>query len=443
MNIRKTQRICIKIIHNERVNKNFLYVEFIILEIKFPNISFIFYFSLTNTRNRMKTKSRRPKTNNTRKTKKISKNDAKPIKNITGRISTKALKTNLINLKKKAGTDIMPVIKADAYGHGIVEMSRILRKLGTKYIGVATIGEAILLRDSGDRGRVLAWLYDINTDEVKEAVRKGIDVGVFDDKHIPSLSNQIVKGHIANIHLFVDTGINRNGVPYEKAIDAAKQINGDPKMKLVGLMSHLCCSELKNDHATLKQLELFRKLRRELREIHIVPELVHIGNTGGILNYDLTDFTLARSGIGIYGYNPNKNVVEDKNLTPIMNLSSVIIQLKYVPKGAGIGYDRKYIAHKKTYIAIVPAGYADFVPLTPSGKLSVIINGTRRKVLGLESMDQIVVEAKKGDKISDVVKFIGNKKDGFINGNELAQMGNTTTYNMLTHVGNRVQLVYE
>ena len=392
----------------------------------------------------MKTKSRRSNNNTTTRKRTRTRTSIRTSpKNVIGQISIDALRSNLLNLKRKAGTDIMPVIKADAYGHGIVEMSKILRKLGTKYIGVATIGEAITLRNNGDKGRILAWLYDINTDEIREAVSKGIDIGVFDDKHIPSLSKQISKGKTANIHLFVDTGIDRNGVPYEKAIDAAKQISADPKMKLVGLMSHFCCSELKNDNATLKQLELFRKLRRELREINIVPELVHIGNTGGILNYDLSDFTLARSGIGIYGYNPNKNVVEDKNLTPIMNLSSVIIQLKYVPKGAGIGYDRKYIAHKKTYIAIVPVGYADFLPLTPSGKLKVVINGTRRKVLGLESMDQIVVEARKGDKISDVVKLMGNKKDGFINGNEFAQMGNTTSYNMLTHVGNRVQLIYK
>jgi alanine racemase len=363
-------------------------------------------------------------------------------KNIKGQVSIKALKHNLVNLKKMAGTEIMPVIKADAYGHGLVEMAKILRKLGTKYIGVATIGEAIILRNSGDKGRVLAWLYDINTNEVKEAVLKGIDIGVFDDKHIPSLSKQITKGHIAKIHLFVDTGINRNGIPYEKAIEAAKHITRNPKMKLVGMMSHLCCSEIKNDNATLKQLELFRKLRQDLKDINIVPELVHIGNTGGILNYDLSDFTLARSGIGIYGYNPNKKIIDDKNLTPILNLSSIIIQLKSIPKGQGIGYDRKYITHKDTYVAIVPVGYADFLPLTPSCKLSVMINGTRRKVLGLESMDQIVVEAREGDKISDVVKLMGNKKDGFIHGNVLAQMGNTTTYNMLTHVGNRVELIY-
>ena len=134
---------------------------------------------------------------------------------------------------------------------------------------------------------------------------------------------------------------------------------------------------------------------------------------------------------GIYGYNPNRNVAHDKHLTPIMNISSKIIQLKYVPKGEGIGYDKKYITHKKTYVAIVQVGYADFLPLTPSGRLSVVINGTRRKVLGLESMDQIVVEAREGDKLSDKVKLIGNEKFGYINGNEFAQMGNTTIYNML------------
>jgi alanine racemase len=385
----------------------------------------------------MRTKSRVKVNKN-----KTRKRNNKITTNIKGVISIHALKNNLNYLKKKAGTDVMPVLKANAYGHGINKMAQTLRQLNTKYIGVATIGEAIVLRNGGDNGRILAWLYDINTSEVREAVSRGIDVAVFDETHIPSLSKQIPNNKIANIHLFVDTGINRNGVPYEKAIDAAKRISGDPKMKLVGLMSHLCCSERKNDNATLKQLQLFRNLRQELTKINIVPELVHIGNTGGIINYDLSDFTLARSGIGTYGYNPNKHII-DSTLTPIMNLSSTIIQLKHVPKGQGIGYDRKYITHKKTYVAIIPVGYADFLPLTPSSRLSVVINGTRRKVLGLESMDQIVVEAREGDKVSDVVKLMGNKKDGFINGNEFARMGNTITYNMLTHIGNRVEIIYK
>jgi len=356
-------------------------------------------------------------------------------KNITATVDINSLKHNINYLKRKAKTDVMPVLKANAYGHGIVKMAKYCRKLGIKYIGVATLGEAIQIRNSGDKGRILGWLYDVTTNEVRDAVLKNIDIGIFDENHIPIISKSLPKGVKAKIHLFVDTGIDRNGVPYENAVEAAKQIVSDPKFELVGMMSHFCCAEKGNNKSTLKQLDIFRKVRRDLAELNIKPQLVHIGNTPGILHYDLSDFTLARSGSGIYGYG-------SKKLIPIMDISSKIIQLKYVPKGAGIGYDRTYITDKKTYIGIVPIGYADFIPLTKSEELSVIVNGTKRKVLGLESMDQIVIQAKDGDKLGDNVDIFGRKNKDFISGEEFAKMGHTTIYNILTHIGPRVNHVY-
>jgi alanine racemase len=356
-------------------------------------------------------------------------------KNITATVDINSLKHNINYLKRKAKTDVMPVLKANAYGHGIVKMAKYCRKLGIKYIGVATLGEAIQIRNSGDKGRILGWLYDVTTNEVMDAVLKNIDIGIFDENHIPIISKSLPKGVKAKIHLFVDTGIDRNGVPYENAIEAAKQIVSDPKFELVGMMSHFCCAEKGNNKSTLKQLEIFRKVRRDLAELNIKPELVHIGNTPGILHYDLSDFTLARSGSGIYGYG-------SKKLIPIMDISSKIIQLKYVPKGAGIGYDRTYITDKKTYIGIVPIGYADFIPLTKSEELSVIVNGSKRKVLGLESMDQIVIQAKEGDKLGDNVDIFGRKNKNFISGEKFAKMGHTTIYNILTHIGPRINHVY-
>jgi alanine racemase len=357
-------------------------------------------------------------------------------KNIKATIDINAFKHNINYLKSKAKTDIMPVLKANAYGHGIVEMAKICRSLGIKYIGVATLGEAIQIRNSGDKGRILGWLYDVTTDEVKDAVSKNIDIGIFDENHIPIISKSLPQGTKAKVHLFVDTGIDRNGVPYQKAVEAAKLIASDPKFELVGLMSHLCCATEKlNNKPTLKQFEIFRKVRQDLADLNIKPPLVHIGNTAGILDYDLSDFTLSRSGTGIYGYGSNK-------LRPIMDITSKIIQLKYVPKGAGIGYDRTFIAHKKTYIGIVPIGYADFLPLTKSGELSVIVNESKRKVLGLESMDQIVIEAKKGDKLGDKVDIFGKKNKNFFSGEEFAKMGHTTIHNILTHIGNRVDHKY-
>jgi alanine racemase len=360
-------------------------------------------------------------------------------KNITAIVSTRAVKKNLQYLKKKSGTDIMPVLKANSYGHGIVEMAKICRRLHVKYIGVATIGEAIQIRNSGDKGRILAWLYDVHSDQVKDAVAQNIDIAIFNATHIPIISKSLPNHSVANIHLFVDTGIDRNGVPHTEAIDAAIKISNDPKFKLVGLMTHLCCAKMKNNASTNKQFSLFRKLRQDLVDRNIDPELVHISATNGILNYDNSDFTLARSGSGFHGIDETEN----KNLTPVLSLSSVIIQLKNVPKGEGIGYDRKYITHANKFIGIVPIGYGDLIPLTPSEKLCVFVNGTKRKVLGLESMDQIVIEAKKGDKMGDKVHLFGDNKQGNNQTlHDFARDGLTTPYNIITHLGERVDIKY-
>ena len=359
-------------------------------------------------------------------------------KNITARINLSALKHNLEYLKKKSGTDVMPVLKADAYGHGIVEIAKNCRSFGVNYIGVATIGEAIQIRNGGDKGKILAWLYDVNSNQVREAVLHNIEIGIFDETHIPIISKSLPPDAKASVHLFVDTGIDRNGIPYELAIDAAKSIVGDPKFNLVGVMSHLCCAKTKRNPATIKQFEIFRKLRADLAELNINPPLFHISATNGILNYDNSDFEMVRSGAGFYGLDSS----QDKHLTQAFNLTSKIVQLKRIPKGSGVGYDRTYISQKPERIAIVPIGYADLLPIIPHEKMRVIVNGTKRKVLGLESMDQIVIQAKPGDKLGDEVRIFGDKKRGFISAVDFAGQTGTTASNIISHLGNRVNVEF-
>ena len=153
-------------------------------------------------------------------------------KDIVGVIDVNAIRKNINYLKKKSGTDLMPVLKADAYGHGAVEMAKILRSLGIKYIGVATLGEAIMLRDSGDKGRILAWLYDVNGDELKQALHMDIDIAIFDEKTIPKFISLIPKNKKINVTMFVDTGINRAGIPYDKAYDAFIEVSKCDKIKI-------------------------------------------------------------------------------------------------------------------------------------------------------------------------------------------------------------------
>jgi alanine racemase len=359
-------------------------------------------------------------------------------KDIKAIIDVNAIRDNIKYLKKKTGTDLMPVLKADAYGHGLIEMSRILRKLGIKYIGVATLGEAILLRESGDKGRVLSWLYDIDHPEFKDGLKLDLDIAIFDEKQIPQIIKMIPKGKKLKVTMFVDTGINRAGIPYENAMQAFKDVAACDKIELVGMMSHLVCSQIKNSPIVNEQLRKFRELRSKLEEIDIRPPLVHIANTGGCLNYDVSDFTLSRSGSGFHGLEDKPN----KNLKPTMSLTSYIIQLKDIKKGEGIGYDWTYKTPKKMRIAVLPIGYADIIPRSCSSKLYVYINGTKRKVLGSISMDQIIVEAKENDKINDIVYIFGNGKDCPQTIYDIGKISNMLPEEILCHTGYRINRTY-
>jgi alanine racemase len=391
---------------------------------------------MTNTTKINKTKKNRKIKNKTCKVNYIPASD----KDITAIIDVNAIKNNIKFLKKKTKTDLMPVLKADAYGHGMIEMAKILRKLGIKYIGVATLGEAILLRKSGDKGRILSWLYDIDGKEFNDGLKLNLDIAIFDEKLIPKIKKMIPNGQKIKVTMFVDTGINRAGIPYNNALQAFKDVVASNKFELVGMMSHLVCSEIKNSPIVNEQLRKFRELRNQLKEIDIIPPLVHIANTGACFNYDVSDFTLSRPGSGIYGISGNDEL--DKNLKLAMTVKTYIIQLKDVEKGEGIGYNWTYITPKKIRIAVLPIGYADIIPRSSSGKLFVYINGTRRKVLGTISMDQIIVESKEKDKINDDVIIFGNGKNCKQTIFDVAKYGNEFPVEILCHAGYRINRTY-
>ena len=362
-------------------------------------------------------------------------------KDIKATIDIKAIKHNLNVLRTHAKTDIMPVLKADAYGHGLLGMAKIMRKLGVKHIGVATLGEAILLRKSGDKGRILAWLFDIDGSEIKDAMHLDLDIAICDETIIPKFIKMIPSGLKKKIKvtMFVDTGINRAGITYDNAFEAFKEVSKCNKIELVGMMSHLIDSQNKNSPLVNEQLRKFRYLRKRLEAINIIPPLVHIANSRACFNYDVSDFTLARSGSAVYGMPSDKR---EPLLKLVMSMTSYIIQLKEVKKNEGIGYDWTYKAPRDMRIAIIPIGYADMIPRNASGKMYVYINGTKRKVLGLISMDQIVVEAREKDKLNDEVYIFGNGKNCPQTIYDVAKQGDLAPYEIISHTGYRVNRIY-
>ena len=393
----------------------------------------------------MKTKRNRQARKSTAKSMKSKTNKSKPCNNyipdeskeITAIIDSSAIKHNLAYLHQKTGTPIMPVLKANAYGHGITGVAKICREAGIKYIGVATIGEALTIRNSGDTGDILAWLYSIDNPELKTAIATGVDIGIFDETHVDALSALVRPPNKCRVHIHVDTGINRSGVPYTKAIETIKKIQSKPNLELIGMMSHLIDSELKHSKRVIKQLTRFRKLRNRLIEMGINLPYVHIANSGGCLNYDVSDFTLCRAGIAVYGVNPDGK--PDAHLKTALKIVSPLVQLKYISKNDVVGYDATFKAQKTMCIGIISLGYADTIPRNASGKMFVTINGTTRKVLGLESMDQIVVEAKEGDKLGDEAIIFG---EGGMPVQQLAKISGTSPYEILVHTGGRVRFQY-
>ena len=298
-----------------------------------------------------------------------------------------------------------------------------------------------MLRKTGDKGRILSWLYDIEGQEIKDGIKLDLDIAIFDEKLIPQLEKMVPKGKKIKITMFVDTGINRASIPYENAFEACKQVSSSKKFELVGLMSHLVCSQIKNSPIVNEQLRKFRELRQKLKNIDIDPPLVHIANTGGCLNYDVSDFTISRPGSGIYGITADDTF--NKNLKLAMSVKSYVIQLKDIEKGKGIGYDWKYITPKKMRLAILPIGYADIIPRSASLKMSVYINGTKRKILGLISMDQIVVEAKEYDKINDEVYIFGNGYNCPQTIFDISKASNNYPVEILCHTGYRINRIYQ
>lgn len=313
-------------------------------------------------------------------------------KNIEMHIDTDAIKHNLEYLAKKSKTEIMAVLKSNAYGHGL-GMAKIVRDLGVKHIGVAKLSEAIELREVGDKGRILFWLYDITCPEFKKGLSMNLDIGLFDETHIPILSK--MSSIKQKVTLYIDTGFNRAGIPYEKAFDACIALSKCKNLEFTGLMSHMISGGTKNNTVNT-QLKKFRDLIDKLAQINIKP-LTHMANTEGCLNYDVSDFTLSRCGSGLYGITKSK--INKLRLTT--SLTTHIIQIKTLEKGDSVGYNSKFISPKEMNISILPIGYADIL-IDNSSHNYVYINNTKRKVLGNVGMDQMVVEGNVEDRVNDV-----------------------------------------
>jgi len=352
-------------------------------------------------------------------------------------IHLNALSHNLREVKRKIGNkSILAVVKANAYGHGAVEISRHLVQHGVSMLGVAFTHEAIVLREAGIKIPIVVFFEKDNIDTY---FKYNLTPTIFDLNTAKRFSREATRrNHPIAIHIKVDTGMGRIGFDLQNAEMSIYKIAQLKNIKLEGLMSHFSEAEVKDKGFARIQLKNFLDLVDSLRKRKIFFKYLHIANSAAILRIPESHLNMVRPGIMLYGYS------EGGNLKPVMSLKSKILFLKKVPPNTPISYGRTFITKRQSIIATIPIGYADGYNRKLSNYGEVIINGKRAPVIGKVCMDTVMVDVTEIPDIrenSEVI-LIGTQGGEKITAQEIADRTGTIPYEVLTSVGERVKRIY-
>lgn len=356
---------------------------------------------------------------------------------------------NVREIAKRVGkmTEIMAVVKADAYGHGVFETVPTLLESGASRLAVSMLDEAIQLRQMGVKVPILVLGY---TDPVRaeEIIEYNITQTVFSHELAQALSKAAVKlGKEARIHIKIDTGMTRVGfLPGYSAVKDVVEINSLPGIIIEGLFSHFASADEAERDYTLLQYERFESIIQELNRIGILIPVKHIGNSAAIMQFPNLHLDMVRPGIILYGLYPSDEV--DKSvidLKPAMSFKAKVVMVKEVEAGVPVSYGRIFVTRRKSRIATIPIGYADGYSRLLSNRGRVLIHGEYAPVIGRVCMDQCMVdvtdipyEIRPGD---EVVVF-GTQGNREISVDELAKLMQTINYEVVCLIGKRVPRVY-
>jgi alanine racemase len=353
--------------------------------------------------------------------------------------------SNLREIKRLIGpqVDFMQTVKADAYGHGAIEISNAALKNGARMLGVANADEGVQLRISGIDAPIVI-LGPSTAPEIDEIIKYNLTPSVSDIFFARQLQKTLEKaGHKLPVHIEIDTGMGRGGIMYSEALNLIREISRLANITLAGIFSHFANSEIiipYND----RQWQLFSGLLEELKRLGINIPIRHIGNSGAILNYPEFNMDMVRPGIMTYGIYPAPDNEAKASLVPVMSFKTSIVLLKDFPKGYGIGYGSTYITNKETRIATIPVGYGDGYPFILGNQSEALIRGKRAPLVGRVSMDMCTIDVThiSGCAVGDEVVLLGKQGQEYISANEIAFRAKTISYEVLCALGKRAPRVF-
>lgn len=342
-------------------------------------------------------------------------------------------------------TKVCAIVKANAYGHGMIPVAKRAAQAGVHMLGVALVGEGTALREAGIETPILVMGQPLE-DALADAAAHGLDVALSDRKAIETTAKAAQAQSVCTgVHLKVDTGMGRQGCAPDEALDLARRISESPHLHLAGLMTHFPIADAPETAFTLAQTARLSTIARSLRAAHIAPATVHAANSAAIVQLPQTAFGMVRPGLMAYGVWPLQRNNSDSPLRPVLRWETRVVLTKSIPAGASVGYGCTFRAIHPMRIAVLPVGYADGYPFQAGNHGHVLIQGRPCRLLGRVSMDQITVditgvpEAAPGE----TAILIGRQGAESICTNDLAHWGNTIAYDILVGLGPRVERIYK
>jgi alanine racemase len=363
------------------------------------------------------------------------------------RIDLDAIRHNVATLLGllRPGTALMSVVKADAYGHGLLPVATAAVQAGATWLGAATLDEALTLREHGITARILSWLHSPGR-PLHEAITAGVDLSASSPDALDEIALAARQAHRpAAVHLKIDTGMSRNGATradWPALLTAAAKAEADGDIEIAAVWSHFACADEPGHPAILRQQLAFDDALDVAAGLGIEPPLRHLANSAATLTLPESHFDLVRVGLSTYGLEPIPGAAPD--LRPAMSVHARVALVKAVPAGEGVSYGHTYKILKDTNLALVPLGYADGVPRSASSRGLVEIGGKVRRVVGRVCMDQIMVDCGDDDvRPGDEAVLFGAGGRGEPTADDWAAAADTINYEIVARMGsNRIPRVY-
>lgn len=356
-----------------------------------------------------------------------------------------AIRRNIARVRGKLnpGTQFMGVVKANAYGHGDVGVARAAVEAGATWLGVILVDEGIRLRDAGIEAPVLL-LHEPPPERIADAIAYSLTPCLFTEQGLATIGDAADRAHRqVAVHVKIDTGMNRLGVPVDRIDQFARALAKEPRVEVEGVYSHFAFADQPDEPFIDEQLTRFADACDRLGSLGITPSVRHMANSAAALTRPDAHFDLARVGIAMYGLSPGPKLDGIVDLEPALALKARAAMVKRVPAGEAVSYGLRYRLERPGTIVSIPLGYADGWPRALSTGAAVLIGGRRYPAVGTVCMDAFMADMGEDTcEVGDEVVLIGTQANERITADDIARALGTINYEVVTRISSRVPRIF-